>query len=217
MVGYTATLPGAINGIEYYILKFDWDKLQEVGVWRAAIAQVFFSTNCAFGVVIQMASYNQFHQNIYRDAIIIPICDGLTSIYAGFAVFTVLGFMSEQTGVPVKDVVEAGPGLIFITYPEAFAFIDGGYVWSCFFFFMVMTLGVSSQLPMIEMCCGVLSDMVPAFNKTRARNLIFRFCFILFCIGTSVFFYFGVSEISCNSTMSKIFKFAEWLLLVLPN
>ena len=47
------------------------------------------------------------------------ILDGFTGILAGFAIFSVLGYMSERTGIEVSDLAVGGPGLSFIVYPEA--------------------------------------------------------------------------------------------------
>ena len=48
-----------------------------------------------------------------------PILDGLTGILAGFAIFSVLGFMADRDGIDVADLAVSGPGLSFIVYPEA--------------------------------------------------------------------------------------------------
>jgi len=165
--------------------------LGDIKVWRAAVAQVFYSTNCGFGGVIQLASYNKFKHNIFRDSILIPILDGLTSLMAGFVVFAVLGYMADYRDVGIDKVVDDGPGLIFIVYAEAFKIMDGGHVIAVFFFFMIVLLGLSSQLPNVEMICTCVADRFPWFNRSRVRNLGLRFalCFILFSFGT--FFYFG--------------------------
>ena len=48
------------------------------------------------------------------------ICFGncLTSVFAGFAIFSVLGFLATELGLEVKDVVKSGAGLAFIAYPD---------------------------------------------------------------------------------------------------
>jgi SNF family Na+-dependent transporter len=51
--------------------------------------------------------------------VFVAVLDGLTGILAGFAIFSVLGYMSLRTGIPVKDLAVGGPGLSFIVYPEA--------------------------------------------------------------------------------------------------
>ena len=38
----------------------------------------------------------------------------LTSLYAGFAVFSVLGFMAHHLNTPIADVVSSGKGLLLM-------------------------------------------------------------------------------------------------------
>ena len=38
----------------------------------------------------------------------IPIINCATSFYAGFAIFSVLGFMAKAKGVEVEDVAQSG-------------------------------------------------------------------------------------------------------------
>ena len=47
---------------------------------------------------MNLSTYNNFKNNTQRDAVIISICNSLTSIYAGFVVFAILGFMKDQSG-----------------------------------------------------------------------------------------------------------------------
>jgi solute carrier family 6 amino acid transporter-like protein 5/7/9/14 len=54
--------------------------------------------------------------------------------------------MSYKTGLPVDQVAKAGPGLAFIAYPQALAFMPGGPFWAVVFFFMLLTLGLDSQV-----------------------------------------------------------------------
>lgn len=89
------------------------------------------------------ASYNNFSHNIYRyhcvrgltgvwqlvhdfvfnfrDAFIINIMDAFTSLLAGFTIFAILGNLASELGVEVQDVVKSGPGLTFVSFPEAVA------------------------------------------------------------------------------------------------
>jgi len=54
--------------------------------------------------------------------------------------------MSYKTGLPVEQVAKAGPGLAFIAYPQALASMPGGPFWAVIFFFMLLTLGLDSQV-----------------------------------------------------------------------
>ncbi|CAF2541459.1 unnamed protein product [Rotaria sp. Silwood2] len=123
------TLPGAANGISFY-LKPNWNKVREFDVWIAAASQVTFSLSVGFGSILGYASFNKFKSNYLRDCIIVTACDCFTSVFAGFAVFPILGFMSYKTGLPVDQVAKAGPGLAFIAYPQALSIMPGGPFWA---------------------------------------------------------------------------------------
>ena len=45
---------------------------------------------------------------ICRDSLIVPIVNICTSIYAGFVIFSVLGYMADQKGVSVDKVAASG-------------------------------------------------------------------------------------------------------------
>lgn len=79
-----------------------------------------------------------------RDSIYVPILNCGTSIFAGFVVFSVIGFMSHETGLPVSTVATGGPGLAFITYPEAISMLPVPQLWAVLFFIMLFLLGLDS-------------------------------------------------------------------------
>lgn len=89
------TLPGAKDGILYYISP-DFEKLSSLKTWADAAIQIFFSLGPGWGGIVNMASFNQIHNNALIDAWVIPIVNCGTSIFAGFVVFSILGFLSRK-------------------------------------------------------------------------------------------------------------------------
>ena len=81
------------------------------------------------------------HNHSNRTSVFICILDGFTGVFAGFAIFTVLGYMSEKTGVEVSQLAVGGPGLSFIVYPEALSLMPFPWIWCILFFLMMITIG----------------------------------------------------------------------------
>ncbi|KAI1713828.1 sodium:neurotransmitter symporter family domain-containing protein [Ditylenchus destructor] len=101
------TLPGAWTGISFYLTP-NITKLAEPTVWKDAGTQVFYSYGVGFGTLIALGSHNKFNHNCYRDAFIMCGINGSTSILAGFAVFSILGYMSVVANKNIADIVKPG-------------------------------------------------------------------------------------------------------------
>ncbi|XP_049277952.1 sodium- and chloride-dependent glycine transporter 2 [Anopheles funestus] len=172
------TLPGAMEGIKFYIMP-QWKQLLNLRVWADAAIQIFFSLGPGWGGIVNMASYNHFKNNTKMDSIIIPIVNCGTSILAGFVVFSVLGYFSHQTGLPVATAATGGPGLAFITYPEAISMLPLSPLWACLFFSMLFFLGVDSMFVQIE---AIVSSVLDVFPILRSMKLLITAgtCFLLF-------------------------------------
>ena len=145
----------------------DWSRLSDIKVWEGAAVQIFFSLSVAGGGLITLASYNPFHNNVYRDTMIICFGNCLTSVFAGFAIFSVLGFLATELGLEVKDVVESGAGLAFIAYPDLVTRLTISPLWAILFFAMLFTLGLDSQFAITETLITGLLDFEPRLRKWK--------------------------------------------------
>ncbi|XP_072361161.1 sodium- and chloride-dependent neutral and basic amino acid transporter B(0+)-like isoform X2 [Scyliorhinus torazame] len=102
------TLEGAYKGIEFYIgSQSDISKLADAEVWKDAATQIFYSIAVSFGGLTTLSSYNKFHNNCFTDTIIVCVVNCATSVFAGFAIFSILGHMAHVQDKLVSEVAQS--------------------------------------------------------------------------------------------------------------
>jgi len=173
------TLPGAMEGIVFY-LKPNLAALLDSEVWIAAASQIFFTLSVAFGIMIAYASFNKKSGDIGKNAYITAITNSIISLFAGFVVFSVVGFMATQTSAAVSDVVASGPGLAFVVFPEALSLMPWAGLFSVLFFITLLTLGIDSAFSIVEGSITVIADRA---TKTARSKIAFLVCLVAFLIG----------------------------------
>lgn len=181
------TLDGAYEGIEFYILKPNWTKLGEAKVWGDAATQIFFSLSLGWGGLTTLASYNQFHNNIFRDTLIVVLGNCATSIFAGFVIFPVIGFMAKNLHRPVAEIAAGGTTLAFQAYPDALTRLPGAPAWAILFFFMLVMLGIDTQMVILEVTVTSILDHFPSLRHWWKKMLVVgSVCICSFLIGLLV-------------------------------
>lgn len=148
---------------------------------------------------------------------IVSVINCSTSVFAGFVIFSVLGFMAHVSGKEVKDVATSGPGLAFVVYPEGIAQMPISPFWAVMFFFMLLTLGLDTQFAMFEAVVTGLVDEYPRVLKKRKELFIAFLCFLCFLLGIPMVMQVGYFNLrfmlsTCSCGLVILIRF----LLTLP-
>ena len=139
---------------------------------------------------------------INRDAFYISIGNCLTSIYAGFVIFSIIGFMANELSTEVENVVTQGAGLAFVAYPEAVTRLPVSRFWAILFFTMLCTLGFGTQFTLIESVVSTITETMYANpNRGQKRQVLlltvmfFFACGLLLCTHVRVMHLFALQII----------------------
>lgn len=161
-------LPGASIGIDE-LLYPDWLSIFDFEIWLGAFGQIVFSLSLGMSIAFTYASYTQDGTDLITNTFTVAFANCLFENFAALGVFSILGYMSLQSGVPVADLVEQGAGLIFIVYPTVFNAL--GYwasILAPMFFIAVYIAGITSLLSTIEPLSFSIQNK---FGLTRKKTM----------------------------------------------
>ncbi len=152
LVGYAATLSGFEEALSYLFKadfsalayneagEFSWGKLGKVTL--SALGHSFFTLSVGFSVMVAYAAHLPKKLSIPNIALTIGFLDTLVAIIAGVAIYAIVFTDGLSTN--------AGPGLVFMTIPQAFLNIPGGYFLEIIFFLLLWLAAWSSALSLLE-------------------------------------------------------------------
>ncbi len=177
LIGRMVFLPGALNGVNY-MFEPDFSKIWDVKVWAAAYGQIFFTLSIGFAIMLAYSSYLPEKSDITNNAFMTVLINCGFSILAGIMIFSVLGYMAQEQGKPLTEVVSAGVGLAFVTLPAAINLLPAPYILGPLFFFALVVAGLSSHISIME---AVTSAIIDKLNWTRkkAANVVIGTGFVV--------------------------------------
>jgi len=165
LVLWSLTLEGALVGLKTYVTP-DFAKLSKPQVWIDAYSQIFFTLSLGFGIMIAYASYLPDNADITKSAILTAAINSSYSIFAGCAVFSVLGFMAVSENKAISDVVSQSIGLAFVAYPKALSLMPHGNIFGAVFFLCLTVAGISSAISIMEAFVSAMVDKFDLHRKT---------------------------------------------------
>jgi len=172
---YVVCLPGTGDGLRYYLVP-NMDCLRDgAGHFSPALlgktilgamGQMFYSLSLAMGIMITYGSYMKKSDSIEKCVRRIEIFDTLIAVIAGLMIIPVVYMFAVKTGTPVKEAMNAGPGLMFITLPKVFATLGATGPWlGLMFFVLVLFAAATSAISLFEACVASVCDLLKLERK----------------------------------------------------
>ena len=150
IVLFSLTLPGAMIGLKE-LFSPNWSLLLDFNIWMAAFGQIIFSLSLGMSIAFTYASYTGEDGDLITNSLAIAFANCAFENFCALGVFSILGYMSLQSGTAVADLVTQGTGLVFIAYPTVLNVLGQyAYIIGPLFFLTVYLAGLTSILSTIE-------------------------------------------------------------------
>ena len=166
-IGFGLSLEGATDGLQW-LFKPDFSAITSYKVWTAAAGQIFYSLSIGFGIMVAYSSYLPKKSDINNNATMTVFINCGFSVLAGVMIFSVLGYMAAQKGVPVSEVVSSGVGLAFVTLPTAINMMPMPALFGGLFFLALTIAGLSSMISILEAITSAVMDKLNMARKPAA-------------------------------------------------
>ncbi len=149
---YTLTLPGAIDGLIYYV-KPDFSAFS-IKTVIAAMGQMFYSMSLAMGIMITYGSYMRKEDHLEGSVRNIEIFDTAVAFLAGLIIVPSVFVFSGGDA----SALNAGPSLMFITLPNVFDSMAGGQIVGTAFFVLVALAALTSSISLMETVVSIITE-----------------------------------------------------------
>ncbi|MDE3945020.1 sodium-dependent transporter [Glaesserella parasuis] len=169
MVIRNVTLPGAAEGIKFYLMP-DFSKITPQ-LFVFVLGQVFFALSLGFGVLITLSSYLDKKENLVRTATITGVLNTVIAVMAGFMIFPSL----FSFGIAPNS----GPTLVFQSLPIVFSNMWGGTIFAIIFFGLLVVAALTTSLTIYEVIITALQEK----TKMRRKAAIFWTLTLIFIFG----------------------------------
>lgn len=161
-------LSGFGEGMEF-LFKPDFSKITSKTVLDA-LGQVFFTLSIGMGVMITYSSYVTKQENLPRSKAMVTVIDTSIALLAGIAIFPAV----FTFGIAPSE----GPSLVFLTLPNIFAQLPGGYIVAIAFFVMLLIAAITSTISIMEM---ITAYLIEEFKISRLRAVSY-ISFVIFLL-----------------------------------
>jgi NSS family neurotransmitter:Na+ symporter len=179
LIGYVATLDGAMDGWKAYLLP-DFSRLLEPNLLISAMGQAFFSMSLGVGTMLVYGSYVGKKENLPMLGASVALVDIGVAILAGLLIIPAM-YVALHNGVQIftdSGELIAGDTLIFTVLPSLFETMGsvGDFVAFAFFALMVIA-ALTSSISMLEVPVAYVTES-KGVGRTKAVWLLAGIIFI---------------------------------------
>ena len=164
---YSMTRPGALAGVKYFLVPdfrhFSWMTVV------SALGQMFYSLSIAMGILITYGSYMKKDIDIEKSTHQVIFFDSGVALLAGLMIIPAVFAFSG--GDP--DMLNKGPGLMFVTIPKVFESMGFGRGIGVLFFVLVFAAALTSAISLAEACVSTFQDELRLSRKKAIALLAF--------------------------------------------
>ena len=167
---HSCTLPGAGEGIKFYLLP-DFARAAEAGLGNiitAAMNQAFFTLSIGMAGMQIFGSYMSRDHGLTGEAVRICLLDTFVAVTSGLIIFPACFSFGVEPG--------AGPPLVFMTLPKVFMNMAGGAVWGTLFFLFMTFACFSTIIGVVE---NLLAGCMDNFGWSRKKAVAVNFFIVL--------------------------------------
>lgn len=166
---YAATLPGAFDGISYFLMP-DFSYLSNPEIWATAMGQAFFSLSLGSGALLTYGSYLGKRQSLLKPTAIIISTNTTVSIFAGILIFSLV-FSNDQSP-------SQGLPLVFKILPSIFFQMDYGFALGATFFALLFIAGLTSAIGLFQVPTASIQESLKISRK-KATLIVFGLLMII--------------------------------------
>lgn len=145
----SCTLPGAAEGLKFYLLP-DFSKINGK-VIVAAMNQAFFTLSVGIGSMAIFGSYIDKERSLLGESVNVIILDTFVAVVAGLIIFPACTTYNQN--------VDDGPALLFNTMATVFNKMQGGRIWGSLFFLFMIFAALSTVLAVFENILACVREM----------------------------------------------------------
>ena len=151
---WASFLPGAQEGYQGFLLRWDPSKLIDLTTIRNAFTQAFFSIGAGIGCILAYAVYLDQRSALPREAVSVVGLDTAVGLMAGCVTFPVVASFG------LGDVVTGSTvGALFIALPTGLASLGGaGRLVAVLFFALAYIAAITSSVSLLEVPVSSLMD-----------------------------------------------------------